>query len=265
VNAPAPDWGSGSRFYVPNEDAAALRAALHELDAPPERPVFVGGSGMLLLEAARASTRLETAVFVDIAAFQCEYFRLLLDALASAPSPEALRLWFCSDIFPALQAHYRARGRRHSLPEVLGALEKLFGCRFMFEDEAFTGAKRTAGKAAVVHGDIAAYLSETGERHDFIYLSNISDYLDEDGVRGLFAACAAHRAPSYLLLTSACPRPESVRLAWEKAGFVPHASCARLNGLNRGLGSRALRRKWNRPGSLYLLMPATTQGRKTPC
>ncbi|MDR0827684.1 MAG: hypothetical protein LBN33_07395 [Desulfovibrio sp.] len=262
MNAKTPDWGQESRFYLPNEDAAALCAALHSLERMPLRPLCAGGSGMLLLEAASIMRSLEKAVFADIAAFQCAYFRKLLDALQAAQTPDELRAWFGARVFPELRDYYLGRKQIYTLPKVMHALEKLFHCRFLFEDDAFCAARQAAGKISIVHGDIAACLSDTNENHDFIYLSNIPDYLDESEIAGLFRACRGHEAPVYLLLTSACACPEKTQQAWEQSGFSPHASCAELNILNQGLGSRSLRKAWNRPGFIYLLSPSDQEKNK---
>lgn len=250
----SPDWGGGSRFYLPNEDAAVVCAALELFGNRPRRPVFVGGSGMTLLEAAGRLPRLETATFVDVADFQFEYFRLLLRALEGAGSPAALRSWFGRAVYPDLHRHHLLRGRAYSLRQVLAALGDIFGLRFLFDQEAFDRARSVAGRTAAVRGDIGSYLATTRTRHDFVHLSNVPDYLGETALATLFAACRAHKAPVYLLLTSACPDPGAAQRAWADAGFVSHPAAPRLDGGNRGLGSRTLRTTWNRPGTIHLLV-----------
>jgi len=250
-----PDWGGGSRFYLPNEDAAVSCAALALLRYRPRRPVFVGGSGMTLLEAAGTLPRLDSATFVDIAPFQLEYFKLLRRNIEAASSPETLRSWFAKAVYPELRAHYLARGRDYALPRVLTALEENFGVRFLFEPEAFARVRQILDKIAAVRADIGSYLAGEDAAHDFISLSNVPDYLPEAALRALFTACQAHNAPVHLLLTSACPDRDAPRRAWEEAGFTPHAATPHLNKINRGLGSPSLRNSWNRPGSVHLLLP----------
>lgn len=254
MNGNAPDWGGGSRFYLPNEDAAVVCAAVELFGNRPRRPVFVGGSGMTLLEAAGALPRLETATFVDVADFQFEYFRLLLRALDRAASPDMLRSWFGRIVYPELHHHHLLRGREYSLQHVLAALRDIFGIRFLFDQDAFDRARSVTGRTAAVRTDIASYLARTRIRHDFIYLSNVPDYLDETALKTLFAACRVHKAPVYLLLTSACPDPGVAQWGWEEAGFVTHPDTPRLNSINRGLGSPELRTGWNRPGTIHLLV-----------
>ncbi|WP_300161022.1 hypothetical protein [Solidesulfovibrio sp.] len=254
MSAPRPDWGNASRFYLPNEDAAVLRDALGRLGNRARRPVFVGGSGMALLEAAGVLPELEAATFVDVAPFQVAYFRRLLDAVRAAGTPGGLRAWFAEAVYPELRAHYLARGRDYPLPRVLDALENIFGIDFFFDAAALARAKAAAGRTAVVQGDVAAHLAaSTG--HDCIVLSNVPDYLDAAGLAGLFAACRRHQAPVYLLLTSACPDRDAARLAWERAEFAAHPDAAALDARNRGLGSPTLCAPWNRPGTIHLLVP----------
>ncbi len=254
MSAPRPDWGKASRFYLPNEDAAVLRDALGRLGDRARRPVFVGGSGMALLEAAGALPELESATFVDVAPFQVAYFRRLLDAVRVAGTPRELRDWFAAAVHPELRAHYLARGRDYPLPRVFDALENMFGIAFFFEAAALARAKAAAGRAEVVQGDVAAHLAGTAG-HDWIALSNVPDYLDAAGLAGLFAACRRHEAPVYLLLTSACPDRDAARRAWERAGFAAHPDAAALDARNRALGSPTLRAPWNRPGTIHLLVP----------
>lgn len=251
-----PDWGSGSRFYLPNEDAAVVCAALASLGSRPRNPVFVGGSGMTLLEAAGQLPHLERATFVDVAAFQFEYFRLLLRAITEHSSPELLRAWFARAVYPQLRRHHLARGRDYALEQVFAALPDLFGIRFFSDAAVFARVRRCIDRVSAVRADIGSYLARESIKHDFIYLSNVPDYLDKPALTSLFAACMAHAAPVYLLLTTACPDPEAVRLAWEAAGYAPHAAGASLDAKNRGLGSPTLARPWNRAGTIHLLVAA---------
>ena len=255
MTAQGPDWGVGSRFYLPNEDAGVVCVALRCLHRRARRPVFVGGSGMTLLEAAATLPRLQHAAFVDVADFQFEYFRLLLRALACCASPGELQAWFAETVYPELRRHHQARGRTYGLDLVLEALRHTFRLSFFFDAAAFTQAQAVAGRIVAARADIASYLAATQETHDFIYLSNVPDYLDRDALTALFAACRRHDAPVYLLATRACAAPDAVRETWEAAGYAPHAASTRLNAQNRGLGSPHLVRPWNRPGTIHLLVP----------
>jgi len=251
----APTWGLNSRFYLPNEDAAVVCTALRLLDRPVRRPVFVGGSGMLLLEAAVALPALERATFVDIAPFQTEYFQRLVRAIEGAESTDALRAWFCLSVCPELKNHYRRRGRRYNLGNILAALTEHFGLSFFFDEDAFHRVQRALASIDTVQDDIGSYLLGTGVRHDFIYLSNVPDYLPRKDMETLFEACRAQKAPVYLLLTEACRDQEAVRQAWAMAGYVPHPAIHELNRHNRGLGSATNGKHWNRPGFIWLLLP----------
>jgi S-adenosylmethionine:diacylglycerol 3-amino-3-carboxypropyl transferase len=255
MNEHQPNWGSGSRFYLPNEDAAVVCTALGLIDREVRRPVFVGGSGMVLLEAAACLPRLEMVTYVDIAPFQLDYFRKLLDAIALAESPDGLRKWFGRAVYPELRDHYRMRNREYGLDRVMRAMAQNFGVSFFFDPEKLRRVRETSGMARMVRDEIVSYLERQSEIHDFIYLSNVPDYLSGTTVEKLFAACRARGAPIYLLETSACPDRPGLRRAWERAGFEPHPASDRLNLENRGLGSIRLDRDWNRPGSIYLLMP----------
>lgn len=251
----APSWGLSSRFYIPNEDAAVVRAALSLLGAQVRRPVFVGGSGMVLLEAASALADLERATFVDISMFQVQYFQKLVRAINHAESPESLRAWFCRAIYPALQDHYRRRGRRYLLGNIIAALSDHFGLDFFFKQEDFLNVQHALARIDAVHHDIVSYLAESGEQHDFVYLSNVPDYLPESDLKMLFESCWARNAPVYLLLTGACENKEAVKQIWESAGYVAHPSIHELNCRNRGLGSATIDKRWNRQGFIWLLFP----------
>ncbi len=252
-----PDWGIGSRFYLPNEDAAVVRAALGRLRRRPRRPVFVGGSGMALLEAARSLPRLESAVYVDVAAFQFEYFRLLLRAVECSQDPGELRSWFARTVYPELRCHQSGRGRFYDLDQILAAMQHLFGLDFFFDATAFDQARAILGRVVAVRSGIGAYLAAAPVNHDFIYLSNVPDYLVPDDLAALFAACRRHQAAVYLLATSACPDRAVLARAWQTAGYSPHEASARLDFANRGLGSPRLERSWNRPGTIHLLLPTS--------
>ena len=255
MSAKAPDWGGGSRFYLPNEDAAVVCAALASLASRPRNPVFVGGSGMTLLEAAGHLPRLERATFVDVADFQFEYFRRLLRAVTKSSSPEMLRDWFGRAVYPELRRHHMARGRDYALEQIFAALSDLFGISFFNDAAAYVHVRSSMDRVTVVRADIGSYLARQSVGHDFIYLSNVPDYLDKPALQKLFAACLAHAAPVYLLLTTACTDPDAVRRAWKAAGYALHAASAQLNAANRGLGSSCLKRPWNRPGTIHLLLP----------
>ena len=255
MKAGQPNWGSGSRFFLPNEDAAVVCAALEILGRNVRRPVFVGGSGMVLLEAAAGLPSLEQVTFVDIAVFQFDYFREFLRAVAQAESPTLLREWFSSAVYPNLRDHYRRRGQEYGLDQVMAALAGRFGVSFFFDPQTLCRVREMVEKAKVVRDDIVSYLDRQEDTHDFIYLSNVPDYLTGTAVERLFAACRAQRAPVYLLTTSACPDREGLRRCWESQGYSLHPASDRLNGENRGLGSASLDRSWNRPGSIHLLIP----------
>ncbi|WP_428561386.1 MAG: hypothetical protein ACP59X_18815 [Solidesulfovibrio sp. DCME] len=262
MNPAGPDWGGGSRFYLPNEDAGVVRAALGYFRPRARRPVFVGGSGMMLLEAAAGLPRLQRATFVDVADFQCDYFHRLRRALAGCATPGELRTWFADTVYPELCRHHQARGRAYGLEQVLEALRQTFRLRFFFDPAAFRRAQAVVDRVVPVRADIAGHLAATPQAHDFIYASNVPDYLGRDGLAAFFAACRGHAAPVYLLLTSACADPEAVRQAWEAAGYAPHPAAKGLDARNRGLGSPRLARPWNRPGTVHLLVPQ--DARSTP-
>ena len=250
-----PSWGLNSRFYLPNEDAAVVCMALRLLDRQVRRPVFVGGSGMLLLEAVAGLPELERATFVDIAPFQTGYFQRLVHAIEGAESPDAFRAWFCLSVCPELKNHFLRRGQRYNLGNILAALTEYFGLSFFFDKPAFRRVHAALASIDTVQDDIVSYLMRPGVRHDFIYLSNVPDYLPKRDMETLLQACRAQKAPVYLLLTEACPDQEAVRQAWELAGYVAHPATHELDRHNRGLGSATNHKKWNRPGFIRLLLP----------
>ena len=258
MDAGRPEWGEGSRFYVPNEDAAVLRTSLLEvLSGRPRNPVFVGGSGMALLEAVRVLPELESAVFVDVAAFQCAYAARLFTAIETLPEPAAFRMWFEENVYPDLHGHYMGKGTDYPLEKVLNALENRFGIEFMFDDSAYDGARSSIACVRIVSRDIIDYLALPERVHDFIYLSNVPDYLSPQEAEALFQACRRCGAPVYVLLTSACEDQSVMAAAWENAGYRTHPASRRLDALNRGLGCATLTTSWNRPGVVFFLVEST--------
>jgi hypothetical protein len=248
-------WGSEHRFFLPNEDARPVAAALAAADLPARAPVFVGGSGFVLLEAvARAAVDARPS-FVDVAPFQTAYFQEVVRALETAHSAADFRSWFAEELHPRLSAHYRARGQDYPLDAALLAARDLFGLSILFDDARMGAARRAARNTSVFCEEIVSYLSRCDTRHDFIYLSNVPDYLDASALPGLFTACRRHCAPVYALVTSACARPQAVLAAAMDAGFARDPRSCTFDGQNRGLGSRTLDRPWNRPGTIHLLSP----------
>jgi hypothetical protein len=90
-------------------------------------------------------------------------------------------------------------------------------------------------------------------QYDFVYLSNVVDYIKPEYFNGLFHDCARNYAPIYLLMTDACNQKGLIKKAWEKAGYHVHLNSRLLSVQNRGLGSWELKREWNRRGEVYLL------------
>jgi len=251
----SPDWGRMSRFYLPNEDAAVVRRALAALGATIRRPVFVGGSGMVLLDALAELPELERAEFVDLAPFQVEYFGRLLTALEHCPSAAQLRDWFAAEVYPELKEHFLGRNQRFELAGVLKALDERFSIRFFSEDAVLEAIRPALARIGVQRSDILGYLAAPGAEHDFVYLSNVPDYLSGPDLERLFAVCRGMNAPVYLLLTSACGDADSVRRSWERHGYRSHSVSNTLTKDNRGLGSQTLNAAWNRPGGIHLLTP----------
>ncbi len=251
-----PMWGQKSRFFLPNEDAHAVREAIAMLGAAPRFPVFVGGSGLLILEVARTLPGKTGAVYVDISLFQVEYFGKILTALGRLHSPEELREWFSLEVYPVLRDHFvEARDRLYLEEQVYYAMEHLFRIRFFFEDDAFTQARDAGKRVKVSQEDIVDYLGRTRNRHDFVYLSNILDYLPTEKVSILAGYCMSLGAAVYALVTEACPDQRSVAGLWKDAGFEVHPGSDELSAINRGLGSKSLDRPWNRVGEVLLLTP----------
>lgn len=251
----SPQWGQQSRFYLPNEDAQMIRTALTALPRQPQNPVFVGGSGMVLLDALADLADVEQATFVDISEFQVAYFKSLLLGMKSSSDPAELREWFAGIVYPQLHDHFSdGRNQNYSLEQVMGALRELFRVRFFFEPDSFERAKTATVRIQSVATDIVSYLCDTKNSYDFVYLSNVPDYLPEQQLPVLFRSCACQAAPIYLLLTEACPNPSAVRRFWENAGYQEHPGSAELTDQNRALGSFTLKRSWNRKGRIVLLV-----------
>lgn len=252
----SPQWGQQSRFFLPNEDAQMVRTALTCLPRPLQNPVFVGGSGMVLLDALADMANVEQVTFVDISEFQVAYFKSLLLGMKSSADPAELQEWFAEIVYPQLHDHFSSgRNQNYSLEQVMGAMRELFRIRFFFEPDSFGRVKTATACIQSMATDIVSYLCDTENRYDFVYLSNVPDYLPEQQLPVLFRTCARQAAPIYLLLTETCPNPSSVRQFWEDAGYQEHSGSAGLTDQNRALGSFTLQRSWNRKGRIVLLVP----------
>jgi len=253
MNDTLDEFKTTKRFFVPNEDAKVVSQALGLLPRPALAPAFVGGSGMLMLQAASGLPGGVEPFFVDISLAQARMFVRLQYALESAKTPEDLRAWFAAAVYPDLRAYYAARGQDYPLENVFGALKNIFGIGLFFDPEDFAKARRVARHALPRVSEVGTYLATRERDHDFIHLSNVADYLPAASLPALFASCAGHSGPVYLLLTSACPEPGAVRRAWEQRGYAEHPGSAGLTKANRGLGSPSLAKPWNRPGTIHLL------------
>jgi hypothetical protein len=253
MNDTLDEFRTTKRFFVPNEDARVVALALEALDRRVLSPAFVGGSGMLMLQAATCLPGGVEPFFVDVSLAQARMFVRLQYALEAARTPEDLRAWFAQAVYPDLRAYYAGRGQDYPLQNVFDALKNIFGIGLFFDPEDFAKARRVARHALPRVSEVGSYLSGRERAHDFIHLSNVADYLPAPALAGLFASCAAHPGPVYLLLTAACPEPAAVRLAWEQNGYREHPAGTDLTEANQGLGSPGLARPWNRPGTIHLL------------
>ncbi len=144
MSAPALAWGSAQRFYLPNEDARPVAAALASVRPPARTPVFVGGSGFVLLEAAARAAPDAAPTFVDVAPFQAYWFRQVTRALEAAAGAADLQRWFAEQLHPRLATHYQGRGQGYPLHAVLGAAEELFGLSLLRDDVVLARARRLA-------------------------------------------------------------------------------------------------------------------------
>lgn len=249
------DWGNGIRFYLTNEDARLVANSLTLLPKSPECPVFVGGSGMVVLEAMASLTTETPSCFVDVSPMQVAFFEELQRALAQADKADRLRQWFEDSVYPRLNAHYLRRGLSFGLPEVMRSLRDCFGIGFLFDDRVLDRAKNASRLIEIRASDIVNYLRMSRGEHDFIYLSNVVDYMSQGQIKDLFASCAGHDAAVYLLATTACQELGALRTVWTQFGYRIHEATPYLNTCNRGLGSAELKRNWNRPGQVILLLP----------
>jgi hypothetical protein len=250
---PSINWRNGIRFYLTNEDARVVAKALALLPESPNYPVFVGGSGMIVLEVMASLTRETPSCFVDISPMQVAFFEELQRALAQAENADGLRTWFEDSVYPRLNAHYLRRGLSYSLSEVMTSLRELFGIGFLFDDEVLVRAKNTSCLVVKHASDIVHYLRMSEGLHDFIYLSNVVDYMSPRQIEDLFASCVGHQATVYLLATSACKESGTLATIWSRFGYHVHEATPYLNRCNRGLGSTEVKRSWNRQGQVIFL------------
>ncbi len=248
-----PKWGSSSFFFIPNEDTSTVCEAISCLNKPPLNPVFVGGSGMALLEAMNTLPDNSNVSYVDISSNQADYFQYLLSGLEKCDSAYEYKNWFVNIIYPKLRNHcIKHKNQVYELEQVLSALEKLFRVSFLFRDHSFQKVKATINRIQINSCDILNYLNDN-KQYDFVYLSNVADYINPEHYSELFNDCARNHASIYLLLTDACNQKELIKKAWEAAGYKVHEKSRELSVQNRGLGSLNLNRPWNRKGEVYLL------------
>ncbi len=248
-----PTWGCSSFFYIPNEDASIICEAILCLDKAPNNPLFVGGSGMVLLEAMNTLPNSSSAVYVDISSNQVEYFRSLLSGIEKCCTSREFQDWFVNGVYPKLRDHYiRYKSQMYQHGQVLSALENLFRISFLFSDMEFQKVKDTINRIKICRSDIITYLNEN-RRYDFVYLSNVADYMEPKYCEEMFHDCARNCVPVYLLMTDACNQKGLIKKAWEKAGYHVHQNSRLLSEQNRGLGSWNLKKEWNRRGDVYLL------------
>ena len=193
---------------------------------------------------------------MDVAPFQAYWFRQVTRALEAAAGAADLQRWFAEQLHPRLATHYQGRGQGYPLHAVLGAAEELFGLSLLRDDVVLARARRLARDTTLRCQEISAYLATCETRHDFVYLSNVPDYLDPDALARLLDACRRHGAPVYALVTSVGPTPEAFQAAAARAGLALDPGSCTLDGQNRGLGARTLDRPWNRPGTIHLFQPA---------
>jgi len=251
-----PSWGTGSRFFLPNEDAGMVREAISLLEKDPVSSIFVGGSGFLVAEAVRSLPETSGVTFVDISTFQVEYFREFLVALEASDSPEQLRDWFSKTVYPRLRDHFlEVRNSLYREDQVFRAMKLLFQVKFFFEEEPFRQAKSAMSSVKVVRDDIVNYMERGAQRQDFIYLSNVMDYIPPEKLGGLMGRCWSTGAAVYVLLTETCADRGSVSDAADRVGYTVHPASADLSFRNKGLGSHSLDRSWNRKGEILLLIP----------
>ncbi len=257
MTAEQPQWGGQSRFYLPNEDARAVRhalQALREMDLPVRRPVFVGGSGMVLLDVLAELPDMESATFVDVAPFQCSYFEMLRNSVAAAHTAADLRSWFRDTVFPDLTRHFQKRGQTFTWPGVERALEHLFGIRFFFDDNVLAAVQRRLPNVKIRCTNMVDYLCSGQHNHDFVYLSNIADYIAPIDLRRVTSACCDMQSPLYLLQTDVGREAAFLEITTGPQ-VREHDISTHLNTINRGLGSPELDKPWNRKGRISFLVP----------
>ncbi len=248
-----PDWGSSSFFFIPNEDTSIICEAISCPDTPPINPVFVGGSGMALLETMNTLPDKSNVTYVDISSNQVDYFRFLLSGLEKCYSAIDFQHWFVNTIYPKLRDHFiKFKNQVYNLDQVLSALENLFRTSFLFCDSLYQKVKATINRIKICRSDIISHLNKN-EQYDFVYLSNVADYIKPEYYNRIFNDCANNYASIYLLLTDACNQRKLLKKTWEKVGYKIHKNSQVLSKKNRGLGSLDLKKSWNRKGEIYLL------------
>ena len=253
MTSPKPSWGEESRFYLPNEDAGVVCRAVSFLEKKPCHPLFVCGSGMVALEVLSRLGREAVATLVDVSEFQIDFFKKLSAAIKRSEKPEDIITWFKEKVCPDLSEHFEKRGEVYLIENILSALKEIFRISFFFDIQTLDNVKSRIDSINLIHDDIVGYLVKTKTSHDFVYLSNLPDYLGEDKCSTIFSSCAEMKTPVYFLLTESCKNKEAVKSAWVNSGYVEHPLSEELTADNRGLASRSLRRKWNREGRVHLL------------
>tara|TARA_B100000315_G_scaffold165400_1_gene154056 strand:- start:1362 stop:2135 length:774 start_codon:yes stop_codon:yes gene_type:complete len=254
MTSPEPLWGEESRFYLPNEDAGVVCRAISFLEKKPRHPLFVCGSGMVALEVISRLDTEAVATLVDVSGFQIDFFKKLSVAIKRSEKPKDIINWFKEKVYPYLCKHFDKRGEYYPIENILSAIREIFRISFFSDIQTLENIQSRVDSINLIHEDIAGYLAKTTSLHDFVYLSNLPDYLSEDECAGIFSSCARIKATVYLLLTESCKNKEAVKIAWANAGYIDHPLSEELTADNRGLGSKSLKKKWNRKGSVHLLL-----------
>lgn len=250
-----PDWDHETRFFLPNEDAEVVRQALEALPRKVEEAVFITGSGFLALDILPSLAQELHLECIDRSPFQRDYCLNLIRILGFAASPEDILNFVHEQIVPKINAYYGERGQSYSHEGIEKALHELFRIRFL-KDQTWLNQVKVRLKRVQVTCANAVDAVASRSRLDFIHLSNIIDYLDQESLQRLFQALRKHAAFVFAIETSACRNSEQLAELFSAYGFQEDESSPRLQSMNRALGCSHSTRPWMRTGRVHLLIPA---------
>ncbi|MBQ7738898.1 MAG: hypothetical protein IJT59_04530 [Desulfovibrionaceae bacterium] len=238
------------RFFLPNEDCEVVRAALELFDKMPSEPLFVTGSGMLALDLLDILSCPVT--LIDIQDIQTKYCLEVIEQIKKAKNTKVLIDWLKNTILPSINNYYADRGVEYTFSGVINALKEYFRIKFFFSDDQLFKIQKNLVNVKVQTADIISYLDNN--KHDFVHLSNIVDYMTENQLSKLFSKLKFMKANVFCIETNAMADHDLFLNIIVASGFSNHKETSKLQAMNHALGGNIALKPWMRTGFVHLLL-----------